>query len=372
MIESFLNFFTFKRFALGAIVIFLAPLADVSPILFDGEVAEAKCTEVLGGTSYDFSRCSIEFIASDYAYTVEGDGVYDKGEDLHLMYEKENPSQFVELSFTGIYLNGLGIASIFLFLLWFSGYYSSLDKKVVSASTSEKIYDVLFKILIAFLIIVAGGIILVLPCFIIAKGTYEQLVGWAIFVTGMFASFILLYKNNPDFAGKVNLFFKKKSSETELSKVPHENPIFNSPPEKISFFKNLFHSGTDHDFERFSKKMFIIGIIVLLFAPAIGALGPFITARHGEGKCIGYSYNRSQNIVYSIIEFYPKDSKIAVHYPDDLNLFEVNQQVDLLYIPENQGKVLTLTFFSLYTNFWTGIAFGLLIIWIAAYYASRA
>ena len=372
MIELFLNFFTFKRFAIGTIVIFLAPLADVSPILFDGEVAQAKCIGHSAATSRTFAHCSIQFIVGDYEYNVKGDGAYEIDEELHVVYDKKNPFQFVELSFTGIYLNGLSIACIFLFVLWFCGYYSSLDRAFMSASTSEKFYDVLLKILTAFLIVVAGGIVLVLPCFIIATGAYEELVAWGIFVSGLFFTFYLIYKNYPEFSGKVDLFFKKKVQETTVDSIVRETILSGlNPPEKKSFFKNLFHTSTEHDFQRFSKKMFITGIIVILIAPAIASLAPFINAQHTEGKCVRYHYNENQNTIYSIIEFHPEESRKTVQYPDDLNLFEIGQKVDLLYIPKTPGKVLTLTLSSLYTNFWTGIAAGLFIIWIAAYYASR-
>ena len=72
-----------------------------------------------------------------------------------------------------------------------------------------------------------------------------------------------------------------------------------------------------------------------------------------------------------MIEFSPEGSTQTFQFSETLSEFQKDEKVDLLYLPHHPEKILVLTFYELYSNIWTGICVGLLIIWTAGYYASK-
>ncbi len=169
----------------------------------------------------------------------------------------------------------------------------------------------------------------------------------------------------------MNWLFKKKMKEGANLIVRENRDFKNEIPKKKSWLEKLWNINTDYDFKLFNTKRFIIGSLILLISPAIASLSSFAEGQYAEGKCIKKYFSAQMKGNISIIEFYPKDNKEAIQFSDVLNEFQKNEKVDLLYLPMHPEKTLVLTFYELYSNIWTGICIGLLIIWSAGYYASK-
>ncbi len=166
-------------------------------------------------------------------------------------------------------------------------------------------------------------------------------------------------------------FFKKKSRENGNEIVPENKDFKYEVPKKRTWWEKFLHVSPDYDFKLFNTKIFIIGLIILLIAPAVATLSEFSEGEYAEGKCIKHYFSAGHNEFCSVIEFFPKNSRVPVMFQDFTNDFRKDEKVHLIYMRDFPDANLVLTFYGLYSNFWTGVCSGLLIIWFAGYYASR-
>jgi hypothetical protein len=166
-------------------------------------------------------------------------------------------------------------------------------------------------------------------------------------------------------------FFKKKSTEKGNELVPENQDFKYEIPKKKTWLEKFLHASIDYDFKLFNTRLFIIGLIILLIAPAVATLSSFSEGEFAEGKCIKNYFSPAHNEFCSVIEFFPKNSRVPVLFKDFDNDFRRGETVHLIYLRDYPDANLILSFYGLYSNFWTGVCSGLLIIWFAGYYASR-
>ena len=162
----------------------------------------------------------------------------------------------------------------------------------------------------------------------------------------------------------MNFFFNKKKNQIITSAE-------NSSNTPSSAFNKLLFPGYDHDFKLFNTARFVIGTILLVLAPPIATLAPFISGESAQGLCKGNFYDIQSDRYISLIEFTPKNSKQKLYISDENNSFGAGEITTILYLENDTQKAVILSFQNAYNTFWTGISIGLLVIWVAGFYASR-
>ena len=160
-----------------------------------------------------------------------------------------------------------------------------------------------------------------------------------------------------------NKIFKK--NQTSIVKAGYV------PLKKKSFLERD-HSIKDSDFKIFTTVRFVVVCIILIIAPFIANLSPFIPSKLSNAVCTSEINNEYTN--YSFLEYevvHLNGEKEKIIYRDDLQEFSLGDQQKLLYLPEEPTKIIFLKADEIYFNFWGAICFGILSIWIFGYVASR-
>ncbi len=156
-------------------------------------------------------------------------------------------------------------------------------------------------------------------------------------------------------------FLKKRSSEiTERGFV-----------ERRTSFLDKDHSIQDHHFNFFTTTRFVIVTILILITPLVANLMPFKYGELSEALCVGEHHKMTGS--YSMLEYNVifEGEKETIIYTDPFNEYHFGEKVKLLYLPEEPTTFLFLTPSELYFNFWGAISFGILMIWVVGYIASR-
>ncbi len=163
---------------------------------------------------------------------------------------------------------------------------------------------------------------------------------------------------------KLKILFKLKTKDSLAQR--------GYPKVKRQSFLDKDFSIKDSDFKFFTTARFLVVSIIILLTPLVANLGKFINSKSSVAICVGEHFNAIGG--YSFLEYeviHSSGEKEKVIFTDQFHEYTFGEKQKLLYLPEDPSTFILLTAEEVYFNFWGSISFGILMIWVLGYVASR-